>query len=296
MEDGAAVLRMDEPRILVASTTANADSISRRIAFSRRVGSFVPDGAFSSEHLDLIRRGSYRVRVFALDSRPHTEDVISEVAARVGGRVSLEKPDVEVTVVRGKKDYIAITRPQEMTQDWAQRRPRRRPFFHPAAIFPKLSRALVNLTRVRRGETIIDPFCGTGSLLLEAYEAGATPVGLDIDGRMVRGARSNMASFGQSWLGLIKADAGRAPLRTVDAICTDVPYGRASSTSGSNTRTIIDDLVVTSSHLLPAEHRLVLMHPKSVTVTSGDGLLLEEQHHLYIHRNLTRTISVLRRD
>jgi tRNA (guanine10-N2)-dimethyltransferase len=202
---------------------------------------------------------------------------------------------LEVTVVRGVKDYFAITKPSSMSQDWVTRRPRRRAFFHPAAIFPKLSRALVNLSRVKRGEVFLDPFCGTGSLLLEAYEVGAVPLGSDIDSKMVRGASRNMAGFDQSWLGVVRADAGQIPLGTVDAISTDVPYGRASSTSGSDTRHIMDTLVANASSLLRGGHRLVLMHPRSVQVEGGSALELEEEHQLYIHRKLTRTISVLRR-
>jgi tRNA G10 N-methylase Trm11 len=84
-------------------------------------------------------------------------------------------------------------------------------------------------------------------------------------------------------------------VRTADAISTDVPYGRASSTSGSDTRQIIDALLVNSSSILRSGHRLVLMHPKSVGVEGGSAFELEEEHQLYIHRKLTRTISVLRR-
>jgi tRNA G10 N-methylase Trm11 len=37
------------------------------------------------------------------------------------------------------------------------------------------------------------------------------------------------------------------------------------------------------------------MHPDTVVVKSRDDFEVEEEHHLYIHRKLTRTISVLRR-
>jgi tRNA (guanine10-N2)-dimethyltransferase len=295
MQDDSAVVRVAEPRVLTASAMADPDLISRRVAFSRRVGALVPDGAFGAEQLRLLRSGTYRVSVFDLRGKTDYGSVVSEVAEKVGGSVSLENPDIEVTVVRGYKDYFALTRPSSMSQGWATRRPRKRAFFHPAAIFPKLSRALVNLSRVRSGEVLLDPFCGTGSLLLEAYEIGAVPVGSDIDARMVRGARRNMAGFHQDWLGLVRADAGATPLRKADAISTDVPYGRASSTSGSDTRHIIDALLASSSSMLRRGHRLVLMHPRSVQVEGAGGFELEEEHQLYIHRKLTRTISVLRR-
>jgi len=37
------------------------------------------------------------------------------------------------------------------------------------------------------------------------------------------------------------------------------------------------------------------MHPRSNRVTPGDEFRVEGEHHLYVHRNLTRTITVLRR-
>ena len=295
MQDESAVVNLAEARVLTASTVADPDLISNRIAFSRRVGVIVPDGALEAEDLRLLRKGTYRVTVFDLRGGSDHGPIVSEIAEKVGGRVSLEDPDIEVTVVRGDRDYLALTRPSLMNQGWVARRPRKRPFFHPAAIFPKLSRALVNLSRVRSGEIFLDPFCGTGSLLLEAYEIGAVPVGTDIDARMVGGAHRNMAAFRQGWLGLVRADARSAPLRSADAMATDVPYGRASTTSGSDTRQIIDSLLANASIILRSGHRLVLMHPRSDKV-EGDGEFdLQEEHQLYIHRKLTRTISVLRR-
>ncbi len=295
MQDDSAALRVGEPRVLIASGVADSDPISKRIAFSRRVGTLVPDGAFGAEQLRLLRNGTYRVGVFELRGKTDYGSLVSEIAEKVGGKVSLESPDIEVTVVRGYKDYFALTKPSLMNQNWATRRPRRRAFFHPAAIFPKLSRALVNLSRVRSGEVFLDPFCGTGSLLLEAYEIGAFPVGADIDSRMVRGARRNMAGLHQEWMGLVRTDAGVTAVRTADAISTDVPYGRASSTSGSDTRHVIDALLASSSLMLRSGHRLVVMHPRSVQVEGGGAFELEEEHQLYIHRKLTRTKSVLRR-
>ena len=295
MEDDSARFRMGEPRILLASTDAGPVPISSRVAFCRRVGNLVPDGDFGEEELRILRRGTYRLRTFNLQESADGDSLVSEIADRIGGKVSLENPSVELTIVRGQRDYLAMTSPGLMNQSWATRRPRKRKFFHPAAIFPKLSRALVNLTRVRAGETLLDPFCGTGSLLLEACEVGVVPIGLDIDRRMVRGALRNMLGFDQRWLGLARADVSSTPLRTVDAISTDVPYGRASSTSGSDTRHIIEALLVSSLRLLSTGRRLVLMHPRSVEVQDHAGFQLEEEHHLYIHRNLTRTISVFRR-
>ena len=184
-----------------------------------------------------------------------------------------------------------------MNQDWVVRRPRRRAFFHPAAIFPKLSRALVNLSRVRPGEVFLDPFCGTGSLLLEAYEIGAFPVGSDLDSRMVRGARRNMEGFHQDWLGLVRADASHTPVRTADAIChrrplrEGVEHLRVQTRATSSTRSWRTRLRCFESGQQAGRDASEAASPSRV----ASDFELEEEHQLYIHRKLTRTISVLRR-
>jgi tRNA (guanine10-N2)-dimethyltransferase len=295
-QDQSADVEVQEDRIVIASGGVDAGKIASRVAFSKRVGSLIPDGKLNGDQLNLLRFGTYRVRVFELgQGRRDSDGLVSDIAERVGGRVSLEQPDLEVTIVRGTKDYIALSRPSLMRQDWSRRRPRARPFFHPAAIFPKLSRALVNLSRVGEGEVFLDPLCGTGSLLLEAGEIGAFPLGADRAEAMVRGALRNMSSFRQDWLGVVRADIGRTSILRADGIATDIPYGRASSTSGSSPEAIIAKLRETSAALLKRGKRLVVMHPDTLKVDGADDFAVEEEHHLYIHSKLTRTISVLRR-
>jgi tRNA (guanine10-N2)-dimethyltransferase len=296
MRDRSAEVEVAEGRVLMASSETDPDSIAGRIAFSKRVGSMIPDGRLDRDQLRSLREGTYRVNVFELgEKRPDSGQLIADLAEEIGGRVSLRDPDHEVTVIRGARDYFALSRPSLMRQDWVVRRPRARPFFHPAAIFPKLSRALVNLSRVDQGEVFLDPFCGTGSLLLEAHELGARPLGADRDSRMVKGALRNMASFRQDWLGVIRAEISRTPVVAVDGMATDIPYGRASSTSGSNTSEIMERLLRTAAGLLREGRRLVVMHPDTVGVSGIGDFEVEEEHHLYIHSKLTRTISVLRR-
>lgn len=48
-----------------------------------------------------------------------------------------------------------------------------------------LGRALAKMAGIRRGDLIVDPFCGSGALLVGAAERGATVVGADISARAV---------------------------------------------------------------------------------------------------------------
>ena len=300
--DPEAKFDVPEDGLLVAETTADPAAIEARVAFSRRVGVLLPEGELDDEHVSLLRSGTYRVRVYGEgDGGEGEEAIISSIAEKVEGKVSLKDPDREVSAYVGRgggKTYFAITMPRSMRQGWVTRRPRSRAFFHPSAIFPKLSRALVNLSGVQPGETFMDPFCGTGSLLIEASIVGAEPVGVDLARKMVRGARRNSIKYGQPWLGIVRADARRLPIRQVAAVATDIPYGRASSAGGLASGDILRWLIEGAPKILPEGGKLVVMHPKSLEVgpivKEVDGLRVEQEHEIYIHRTLTRAITVLR--
>jgi tRNA (guanine10-N2)-dimethyltransferase len=295
LQDPLAKIIRPDKRVLIASTTADASAIEARVAYSRRVGQLVPDGGLDDVHLKLLREGTYSIRVFDFRGSGDSDRLVSELADVIDAKVSLDNPDIELTVVRCARDYLAVTRPSRMRQNWVVRKPRARAFFHPAAIFPKFSRVLVNLSGVGSGETFLDPFSGTGSLLLEAYEVGARPLGIDLHSKMVKGAMRNRDKFNQDWLSVIRADARHIPLSRVHAIATDVPYGRVSTTTGSSTGAILENLIKEALRILPVGRKLVVMHPMSIPVGADDGFELEEEHHLPVHKNLTRTISVLRR-
>jgi tRNA G10 N-methylase Trm11 len=49
-----------------------------------------------------------------------------------------------------------------------------------------LGRTLARMTGVGPGQLVVDPFCGSGALLLGAHERGATVVGGDISARAIR--------------------------------------------------------------------------------------------------------------
>ena len=58
---------------------------------------------------------------------------------------------------------------------------------------PKLARMMVNLARVPSGGTLLDPFCGSGTILTEALLAGVTSVmGADVSPRAVSDSQANL--------------------------------------------------------------------------------------------------------
>ncbi len=62
---------------------------------------------------------------------------------------------------------------------------------------PKICRTLLNLAGVKEGDTVLDPFCGTGTLLMEAALQGIRVRGIDLDPDAAQGARTNLRWLGQ---------------------------------------------------------------------------------------------------
>lgn len=111
----------------------------------------------------------------------------------------------------------------------------------PTAMLPELAALSCSLAAVQLGSTVLDPFCGSGSLLAAAADAGAAlAVGSDIDathfagsgsssGDGSRGSSQPQNSDSQAAPVLLQADiAGLQqllPPAVADAIITDLPYG-----------------------------------------------------------------------
>ena len=179
-----------------------------------------------------------------------------------------------------------------------ERRAKNRPFFHPSTLQPKLAGCMVNLTRIRPGEPLLDPFCGAGAILMEASILGCIPIGVDISSRMIAGSRLNLEYFCHPPYHLSIGDARRLPLRDVGAIATDPPYGRAASTSGVELQSLYADFLNSAYDVLRPGGYLCIAGPDTLGVTYmglESGFIHVESHLMRVHGSLTREIAVFRR-
>lgn len=97
---------------------------------------------------------------------------------------------------------------------------RRGQFFTP----PTIGRWLVEELRPVAGEVVLDPTCGSGGLLVHAARSGATVRGLDIDPRLVRLARLNLAAAGSATSRVARADFFAADPEPVDVLVANPPF------------------------------------------------------------------------
>ncbi len=150
----------------------------------------------------------------------------------------LDSPNAEILAVFTQKSlYIGktVAAYDSISQ---QRRDETRPYVSAEiSTSPKICRTLLNLAGAKAGDTILDPFCGSGTILMEAALLGMSCVGIDTDAKAVEGSKNNMKWL-ENELGrklkyeMIKGDAREAATLVqskVDAAAFEPHLGPAYS-------------------------------------------------------------------
>jgi tRNA (guanine10-N2)-dimethyltransferase len=225
----------------------------------------------------------------------------SELSRKVGGtlarerRVDLENPDVKIRILVSDDLHFFIVEETIDRAEFERRKVGLRPFFSPISLHPRFARALVNLTGVARGDTILDPFCGTGGILIEASLMDMRSLGSDISEEMVQGCRENMAFFGVEPERLERGDVGdiEQMFGKVHAIATDPPYGRSTTTMREELDSLYGRMMGSFERTLVKGGKVGLVLPMECRELAG--LRVVEQHLQRVHRSLTRHYCVLAR-
>ena len=183
-----------------------------------------------------------------------------------------------------------------MRESFESRKVQNRPFFHPTSLHPKYARALVNLSRTGENETLLDPFCGTGGILIEAALCGVKAVGIDVDNQMVRGAQDNLAFYHLS-AKVRQGDARRTRIKC-DGIATDPPYGRGSYFSGEGLSQLYLESMYSFARCLPKKACAAMIAPAKIPIekfATQTGFALQEKHYQRVHKSLSRFFYVLQK-
>jgi len=112
-----------------------------------------------------------------------------------------------------------------------------------ASLRPTVAAAMARLANMKPKQTIVDPFCGAGTILAEAWlllkrlaggrleEWTPTLKGGDIDAHHLKAAETNLRGVGE--FDLKKWDARRLPLEdlSVDRIISNPPFGKQIGTA-----------------------------------------------------------------
>jgi tRNA (guanine10-N2)-dimethyltransferase len=211
-------------------------------------------------------------------------------------KVNLSKPDKTFFgILTNGKLVFGLKLAEIQPKPFVERRPRKKPFFHPSAMNSKLARCMVNLAHAREGAYLLDPFCGTGTTMIEASLIGVRAIGMDVQRRMAEGAKRNLNHFGLNPEAILIADARKLPLTRVECIVTDPPYGKSATTLKSGTKAVVEGILASAHDLLSKGQRICIASPKTLGIkTVGEQLGYRhlESHFAYVHRTLTREVAV----
>jgi tRNA (guanine10-N2)-dimethyltransferase len=250
------------------------------------------DGQSFAVRVKRVRKYSSKADVMTLE-RKLGELILNE---KTKAKVNLKNPDKTfVGILTSGKFVFGIKLAEILPKPFVERRPKKKPFFHPSAMHAKLARCMVNLATPRTGEFLLDPFCGTGSTLIEAALIGCHVLGLDVQRRMIRGTRRNLAYFNIKPEGIIVADAKNPPVRKIDCIVTDPPYGTSATTLKRTTEQIVNEVLAAVKDMLKKGQKLCIASPKTLNIGqlgAALGYKHLDSHFVYVHRSLTREIAV----
>jgi tRNA G10 N-methylase Trm11 len=186
--------------------------------------SFVADGF----HIDV----AIRSKQVSVDSRKS----IRAVADAIHGTPNLNHPQHRLLIIVSDRGFSLA---EILVQaEYSYKKHDKKPFRTSSSLPSQLARALVNL--VYPAQTILDPCCGTGSILLEACATGVNAYGIDRNTTMVGMTQRNLQYFGYE--AVIQCKDALNCSQTAEAVVTDFPYGRFLVQDENNIKAILKQM------------------------------------------------------
>ena len=206
-------------------------------------------------------------------------DVISKYT---NSKVSLKFPDFVVYLIylENQKFFGLSTTERSTTK-----RPKKTQN-HPNQLDWKISRAMINLCGFKENQVICDPFCGTGTTLLEAESMGMQGIGIDSNKKMYEMSKKNLDE-NKFTSKVINDDFSHITkiIDQIDGIVTDIPYGKNSKIK-EKPENLLRDLI----QKLPKKKKFAIMckHGFEKDIDLKDV----KKYEIYRHKSLTRIILV----
>lgn len=286
--------------------------LTKRLGYTHEVHEIIKKSSVDSLNDDIssIDWSGYISESFAVRVKRFNSQIDTVATERKAGslilenysdiKVKLRNPNSLVRLVAFENDvYIAIEKIKLNKKHFQDSKPHKRPFFYPGSMSPKLARCMVNLSRVTEGQLLLDPFCGTGGILIEAGLIGCKVVGSDVYWKMKNGTSINLDYYGITDYRTFNIDVRELKMyEKVAAVVTDPPYGISTSTGDIEGNDIfkeffnsIYDNMGDDAYLCMASPHYVDLKPLADDV----GFEIVEQYGIKMHRSLTRIISVIRK-
>jgi tRNA G10 N-methylase Trm11 len=170
-----------------------------------------------------LRTEGFRIEVLSL---PGATAFSHSQATRLAADAILAQPNLHTPQHR----FLLVAEPDRFwfgeiltrqTQDYARHNVK--PYRTSSSLSAQMARALVNLAAPEAG-SILDPFCGSGSILLEANACGLAAWGMDRNPKMVGFSRRNLRHYG--YPDTVEHGDMLTCRQPAAALVSDLPYGR----------------------------------------------------------------------
>ena len=294
-------------RILIIETKYPIKSeMIERLSLTKYVGEIIEEVDDVRQYEKIIEKSknvklkckTFAVRCHKIKSNEEipVDKINREIGAIIGKekKVDLDNPEVEVVVLISDKIYLGIVTTKTGHTKCLKHHVNYRPEFYPISLNPRMARAMINVAGIKNNEIMLDPFCGTGGILIEGADMDLNIIVQDIDSKMVEASLKNLKYFGFEGR-IIEGDISEIDkIEKIDVIVTDPPYGQSSSLKGEMRNELMERTMKTIKKKLEVGKRLVIVVPEKDMI-SEDGFKIKYQFPWYSHKNLTRNVVVLER-
>jgi tRNA (guanine10-N2)-dimethyltransferase len=294
-----------DQRLQVAVADVPDPESARRLAMTHGVLEFLgecepdlPSFQHLLRDLALETRNTFAGRAKKVHGGVHERNPCSQkefenmIGVMISGPVSLSNPEAEYRAILSEdRCYFGRVLFSFDRSSFDARNPGKRDFFHPGVMMPRMARTLVNIAHAQSGDILLDPFCGTGGILIEADLLGMHAIGSDFDPLMIQGSRVNLPSAS-----LLLADATHLPFldHSLDAVVTDFPYGQSVCIKKSDS---MDHLYASSleeiRRVLKKGRRAVVVTHRDISAIAAQSMTILGRHDQRVHKSLTRRVLVL---
>ncbi len=302
------VLRLDGCLIIEIKKDADiiAGVISKKLSMTHHIVEVLSIGGAGEEDIpDTVEKsgicieGTYNIRVKRI--KEYSTIDTGSMEKRIGGiffrrrtRADLKNPAVRLRVLltEDKSIFGRIMYSVDRSA-FESRKPHYKPFFYPGVLMPRVARALVNIAKPET--MLLDPFCGTGGILVEAGLLGIKVTGGDMQRKLLLGAKMNLDHYNIDH-SLMFQDACRMALRdnSMDAVVTDPPYGRSAAIKAESLERLLSGSLGEIYRVLKKGKRAVFISERDIGAMAEEaGFKMAEFHLQRVHKSLTRRISVL---
>ena len=276
--------------LVIVQSKTNWKEITKRSTFVKISGQILRkmSGLFLDEdNFEVLKNAkTFVCRIINLSSNQFNvvelENSMGDMISKFShAKVKLDDPDITV--------YLIFTNEENFFGFSKRVKKIKRPIKvkkYPHELDWKLTRVMINLLGLKKGETVCDPFCGTGTTLLEAESMEIHAIGLDFDEKMCKMSKENLKANGYKSQ-IIQSDFQELAKisEKFDGIVTDLPYGTSSKTSEKP-----QEILNKFFSIMPKRKKIAIMYKKELdNKLKLSGL---KKYNIYRHKSLTRTILI----